>query len=386
MKRWWTAVIVAVALLAAADAAQGQTRADSAAVLLHAADQLRLRGDAAAARALLDYIERQYAGTVAAADVGRMRAALRRMPETEGPGRTELIVWGTGYGAWLGVAIPLMLGSDSPEAYGVGFLAGAPLGFLAARSHAGRTAPTEGQTRAITFGGSWGTFQGLGWAEVLDVGSRTRRVDCPPEFPQCEPWEYEETDTESMVAAAVVGGLLGVGTGVYLGRRPITAGTAAAVSLSALWGTWFGFAGAYIAGLEEDDLLATTLVAGNAALLASALAAPRWQMTESRARLISLGGLIGGLAGVGLLLIVQPEDDKVAVAIPMATSAIGLALGVTTTRDRGPAGEAGPGGGALLRGDGRQWAFDVPQPSLRLERHQAALRPALHVPLVEARF
>lgn len=386
MRRWVTTAVAVLGLLLGGSAVHGQTRADSAAVLLHAAEQLRLRGDVATARALLDYIERQYAGTVAAGDVARMRAAMRRMPEPERPGRTELIVWGTGYGAWLGVAVPLMFGSESPEVYGVGLLAGAPLGFLAARSYAARYQPTEGQVRAITFGGSWGTWQGFGWAEALDIGVRTHRVtlDCPPGGP-CESYEYEETSAETMVAAAVVGGLVGIGTGALLARKPITAGTAATVSLGALWGSWFGFAGSYVAGLEEDELLVGTLLAGNAALLGTALAAPRWQLTESRARLISLGGLIGGLTGVGLLLIAQPDDERTAMAVPLVGSAIGLTVGALTTRDRGADGESG-GGGALINREGDRWALDVPGASLGLQRTRSGVQPALHVPLLHARF
>jgi hypothetical protein len=382
MKRCLAGVVVAIGLLVSGVPVQGQTRADSAAVLLHAAQQLQLAGEQAAARALIDYIQRYYAGTVAAGEAARLSALVRRAPEMERSGRTELIVWGTGYGAWLGLAVPWMLGSDSPEAYGVGFLAGAPLGFVAARAYDGRYRPTEGQARAITFGGSWGTYQGLGWAEVFDLGSREYR-DCMPEGP-C--YFYEETETEQRVAAAVVGGLLGVGTGAVLARRPITPGTAAAVSLGALWGSWFGFAGSYIAGLEDDELLAATLLAGNAAVVAGAVAAPRWGLTESRARLISLGGLIGGLAGVGVLLIAQPDDEKVAVAIPMATSAAGLAVGAVTTRDRFRDDAGAPGGGALLNRDRGRWALDVPHASVRLNRRDSELRAAAYVQLLRARF
>jgi hypothetical protein len=383
MKRWLAVMVMTMGLSAAVTPVHGQTRADSAAVLLHAAQRLQQAGEQVAARALLDYIQRHFAGTAAAGEAARLRGLARRAPEMERSGRTELIVWGTGYGAWLGVAVPWMAGADSPEPYGVGFLAGAPLGFLAARAYDGRYRPTEGQARAITFGGSWGTYQGFGWAEVFDLGSRQHYGDCPPEGP-C--YFYEETKPEHRVAAAVAGGLLGVGTGAVLARRPITPGTAAAVSLGSLWGSWFGFAGSFIAGLDDDELLAATLLAGNAAVVTAALAAPRHGLTESRARLVSLGGLIGGLAGVGVLLIAQPDDEKVGVAIPLATSVAGLAAGALTTRNRFPDDAASPGGGALLNRGGGRWALDVPYASVRLLRSDAELRAAVHVPLLNARF
>jgi hypothetical protein len=384
MKHHVSVLVVVLCALFPSVRLEAQTRADSAAVLLHTAEQLRLRGEAGAARALLDHIARQYAGTAAAAEIERVRLAMRRMPDAEGPGRTELILWGTGYGAWLGIAVPLMLDTDSPEAYGVGFLAGAPLGFLAARSFALRNQPTIGQTRAITFGGSWGTYQGFGWAEALDIGDRRVSSFCPPEYP--EGCYYEETDTRTRVAVGVLGGVAGIGTGALLARRPITGGTAAAVGSGALWGTWFGFALSLIADMEDDALLSSTLLVGNAALLGTALAAPRWQVTEGRVRLVNVGGLIGGLAGVGVLLIAQPDDEKVGISIPMIGSAVGLTVGIATTRDRGIDDPRDSRQGALLNVDRGRWALDMPDAAVTMARTDAGLRPAAYVPLLRARF
>jgi hypothetical protein len=261
MRRLLIVTLVAVAaVVAGADALRAQTRADSAAVLLHAAEQLRLRGETAAARAVLEYLERQYAGTAAAAEVERLRLAMRRGPVTERSGRTELMVWGSSYGAWLGIAVPLMADADGPEAYGVGLLLGAPAGFLAARAYANATQLTEGQARAITFGGSWGTWQGFGWAEALDIGNRREDGCVPNEFYDCT-----EAHVPTRVAMGVLGGLTGIASGAILARKPITVGTAAAVSTSALWGTWFGWGLSFIGGLEEDALLASTLLSGKTA-------------------------------------------------------------------------------------------------------------------------
>ena len=97
-----------------------------------------------------------------------------------------------------------------------------------------------------------------------------------------------------------------------------------------------------------------------------------------------------GLAGVGVLLITQPDDEKVAISIPLATSAIGLGVGIHTTRDRDAAQMPGGGDGsqgALLNLDGRRWALDMPAPELRLQRGQRNEREAAaYVPLLRARF
>jgi hypothetical protein len=383
MKRLLVGLCLAV--LFCTGEASGQTRADSAAVVLHAAEQFRIQGDAAVAHALLLYVQRHYGGTPAAGQAGQLLLAMRRMAPPERPGRTELMVWSATYGAWLGIALPLMADADEPAAYGLGLLIGAPAGFLAGRAYAMERELTEGQARAITFGGSWGTYQGFGWAEVLGLGDR-RPEWCHPQDPWCQP----EAHMPTRVAAGVAGGLAGIATGAILARKPITAGTAAAVNSAALWGTWFGWAGGMVAGVEDRPLLTTTLLAGNAALLAAGLVAPGLELAESRVRLVSVGGLIGGLIGAGIVLIVQPDDDAVIVGIPMATSAMGLAAGVHFTRDLDGlgGGAAAPGGeeGALLRHDGGSWAVKLPQPQLRLQRAPDGLRPAAYVPLLRARF
>ena len=49
-------------------------------------------------------------------------------------------------------------------------------------------------------------------------------------------------------------------------------------------------------------------------------------MSRNRTRLVSIAGVIGGLAGAGLDLIVQPDNEKVAIGIPLAGSIAGLAM------------------------------------------------------------
>ena len=379
MKRLLFGVTFVVAILAVgAVDVRAQTRADSAAVLLNAAEQLRLRGEAAAARALLQYIQQQYAGTPAALEVDRMRALLQRAPEAEQSGRTELLVFGTTYGAWLGIAVPLMFESESSESYGLGLLLGAPIGFFAAKSYADTYHPTEGQTRALTFGGTWGTFQGFLLAELLDLGQE--------EF--CDPYGCTDTGTDdtARLTSGVVGGLAGIATGAVIAQKPITAGTAAAVTLSGAWGTWFGFGLGVFFEQNDDALIASTMAGGNAALIAAGISAPRWEMTESRARLISLGGLIGGLGGAGLLLLLTPESEK-AIAVPLATSVAGLLAAAHWTRDRDVGDSNGDANsGALLDLRAGRWTVSTPVPKLQLQRTGTGTRTGAYVPLLQARF
>jgi hypothetical protein len=385
MKCWIKALLVAAAFWCGGAELSAQTRADSAAVILHAAQQFRLQGDHAVAQALLQYLQRWYADTPAAGEVERLRLAMRRGIRPEQSGRTELMVWGATYGAWLGIALPLMADADGPEAYGFGLLLGAPAGFFAGRAYANATNLTEGQARAITFGGTWGTYQGFAWAEVLGLGDRVAEWCTPPEERYCR-----EAHMPTRVAAGVAGGLAGIGVGSVLARKPITAGTAAAVNSAALWGTWFGWAVGMVADLEERTLLTSTLIGGNGALLAAGLLAPGWDVSENRVRMVSVSGLVGGLIGAGIILIAQPDEQAVIVGIPLVTSALGLAAGVHYTRDMdgartGSGGDSGPGG-ALIRRDNGQWALSVPEPSVRWDRSSTGARPAAYVPLLRARF
>ncbi len=360
------------------------TRADTAAVLLRAAEVFQGEGRWEVAEALFQHIGERFPDTSAGA---RALEALRRPAagRVSRSSQVELQVWSTLYGAWLGIAVPGAFGADDPGPYGAGLLVGGPAGFLAGRALARSRALSEGQVRAITFGGTWGTWQGFGMAELLDWGEKEV---CDLDF--CY---VDDSNGEEVLKAMVLGGLAGIGTGVFLARKPISSGVATTANFGALWGTWFGVAGGILAGLEGDDLLAATLLAGNGGLVSSALMAPTWNLTRERARLISIAGVIGALGGVGLDLIVQPDDEKVAMALPLLGSVAGLGLGAVWTADppspsRAQA-EAGPGA-PLLSLEGNRWRLDPPGPfptvALRDGPRGPVAEPALGLTLFRARF
>jgi hypothetical protein len=191
----------------------------------------------------------------------------------------------------------------------------------------------------------------------------------------------------------IVGGLVGVASGALLSGQDITPGTGTAVNFGSLWGTWLGFAGGVLFDLENDDLLASTLVGGNVGLAATALMAPGWNVTRNRARLVSIAGVLGGLGGAGIDLIAQPDDEKVAVAIPLAGSILGLAIGMLATRDETATrvGALDAGGSSALLGlrDGRL-ALGTPLPLPVLVPTDGPSgtrwRPALGLELFRASF
>lgn len=356
------------------------TRSDSAAVLLDAAARLERDGRRDAARELYVMIVARFSGTPAADSALQTLGGPRGTGSTRG-GRVELQVWSTVYGLWLGVAVPAAFGADGSEPYGIGLLIGGPAGFLTGLVLARSRELTDGQARAITWGGTWGSWQGFGWAEVLDLGEGP---DCFGDV--C----VSDGGPEERFAGMIVGGLTGIGVGLAFSGRNITNGMATSFSLGSLWGSWFGLAGGVLAGLEDDDLVASTLLLGDAGLFTSALIASQTGMSRDRARLISIAGVIGGLAGGGVDLIAKPDDDKELVAIPFLGSLAGLVIGAVTTR--GFDGQDSSGGDlddALLRFDG-DWRVGVPVPSLASvparARGRDVRRPALGLTLFRARF
>ena len=368
------------------------TRADSAAVLLTAGQRFQDDGRWEVAEAIFHYILERYGDTPAAAPA---RMALEAAP---GEGSTlsaqvELMVWATTFGAWVGVAIPTTLGSDGAEAYGAGLLLGAPAGFLGARAYSKSRSLSPGQVRAITFGSLWGTWQGYALLELLGIGEEER---CDFDF--CY---TDDPSGETIVGSLLIGGLAGVVGGALIARKPIPSGTATAVNFGALWGTWFGLAGGVLADLDGNDLLASTVILGNAGLIGTALMAPKWEMSRNRARLVSIAGVVGGIAGAGLDLIAQPDNEKVAIGIPLAGSIIGLVAGASLTKDMDrPRGldpsslndlaETLDGGSSLLNFRGKQFSLGIPAPYPTLvpvETNRGfSFKPALGFTILDSRF
>ena len=359
-------VCLAVCLwtIAAITPLDGQvTRADSAAVLLEATRRLEIEGESAAARELLDLIVRHFPGTPAA-NAAEAMLSVSQTRETERSGRASLIAFSTLYGAWLGVAVPAAFGADEPEPFGAGLLIGAPLAFFTAKAFVDKYPMSSGQATLMGFGARWGTWQGIGWREVLGIGTRTVE-ECYDGY--CYTWE--DDSEEAPFTAAIFGGLTGLLTaGIAAQKIAPTHGAATMVELGSWWGVWYGIAGAIVANVEEDHAgLTWALMGGNVGLVASALATRSWKMGAGRARIISAAGLAGGVAGLGLDLLMDVEDEETAVLIPTITSALGLIAGSFMTQqfDSGTpsANERGAGPG-LVNVHSGQWSIGMPAPQL----------------------
>lgn len=380
-------------LLSGAAPARAQeplTRADSADVLVGAAERLDADGADELAAALARLVRSRYADTPAAARADALLGSTQ-VTRRDRSGRVELIAWGTLYGAWLGVAIPMALDVDSPEPYGLGLIAGAPLGFMGARAYTRDRSVSAGDARAITFGGTWGTWQGFGWSHVLDVGAESY-CDAPDVCYEGD-IAFEET-----VMMMVGGGVLGIAAGaIAANNTDIGAGTSTLINFGALWGSWYGVVAGVFADLdnEDDGMLTAALIGGDVGLAAMAVFAPRLDMSRNRARLINAAGVIGLAAGGGIDLLIQPQDENVAIGIPAIGSVLGLWLGAHMTRDydhgelRQGLLEAESTGHALLELRDGDWRLGLPQPTPTIVRSGARASDsglAVRVPMLDARF
>lgn len=389
MGRILKVVLIASAMAAAPSVGAQITAADSAGVLYQTALRFEAEGQRALAQSLLQHLVRQYPGTPAAADAERWLADLTRRVR-ERSGRGELMVWYTVYGAWLGVAVPAALGADAPEPYGLGLLVGAPIGFLASRAYGRSAQLSSGRARAIDFGSQWGTWQGVAWREVLDIGERTETVcfPAPPPSPggaSC--YTYETSSERAPWTAMVIGGLSGaVGAALLTRGREIPGGAATFAIHSAYWASWYGFAGSEIADAQVGDTrLAWTLVGGNLGLVVGALAGPR-AICSGRVWLITAGGIGGLAAGFGLDLLLQPDSDQLVIGIPAATSALGLILAANWTRayDARGGGNDGSGPGLALF-NVRSGRFSVGIPAIAPAAPAGRPGLAFRVPVFELR-
>jgi hypothetical protein len=380
------ALLMLLSLSGPAAAQEPVTRADSAAVLVGTAERLHAQGSTELAAALARVVERRYADTPALARASALLALLRAN-ERSSSGRIGLVAFTTIYGAWLGVAVPWMFDADRPEAYGLGLLTAAPLGFFGGRLFARERSISAGDAGLVAWSGSWGTWQGGGWMAVLG-DDEDECID--PGFCSTGP------EVSEVVGAMVIGGLAGIAaSGIVADRTDVSGGTATMIGWGSLWGTGLGLVTSVLANLDDDEILAATLIGGDVGFASAALLAPRWDMSSGRAWLVNASGIMGAAIGGGVDLLIQPGDEDVAILIPTIGAAVGLGLGAALTRDmdegrvrQGSLRDPRDASTALVRLAAGEWRFGLPQPMPVLLRTDGTpdVAPGLRVDLLDARF
>lgn len=366
-----------------------ETRADSAAVLVQAALRLADEGERDVAATLLRYIIRWYGDTPAARDAARRLAAADRAGAA-GSGRTGFVITNTLIGGWLGAAVPAAFGADDPTPYGIGLIAGPGLGLAGSLLYTNSYPITTGQTAAYRWSFVWLSWQGFLFRELTGIGDEQGACDqfgCSPDY----------TPGEARWASLVLGGAAGIGTGLVLTRLNLPPGDVAVVQDASMWGTGYGAALALLVASDADPsdegLYGAMAGVGNAFLLGGIPLARAWRPSVGRIRLITLSGVAGALVGLGIDLIAEFEDEKIAVLVPTLGSAVGLGTGIVLTRRRDvpPLPALGPADGRALFHLGREAGLGTPVPeprALPALKPDGTLgrQPALGFRLLEVRF
>ncbi len=338
-------------------------------MLLGTAEAMEQRGSEELALALLQYLASRFPDT----ESGRIAASRAEsivIAHGARGGETELKVWGATYGIWLGWATPVALDAYDESAYGAGLLLGGPTGFLLGRALANSRPVSLGQARAITWGGTWGAIQGGVVAGMAGIDS-----------------------DEGVVARMLLVSVLGVAGGLAAAQQDVSPGTATSAMLGSLWGVWFGGAISVLAELEDEAAWTMVALTGNAGLALGAAIGSRVPLSRPRARMISMGGLLGTVGGAGLALIVGAEDEKGVFGMALFGSSLGLGLATAATSDYGTdEGSLRPRAGeALLNRHGGEWfvATPLPSPAVGVAAHGPRVgerRVSWRVPLLSARF
>ena len=338
---------------------------DEAGQLYENAFRLIVEGDYGEAYDRLNEVIDKYPDTVYArfAEDRRQRLEQLNLPsirrkKIDQSGRVGTVVFSTLYSTWLGFGTARLIDeTDNAKTIAGGLMIGAPTGLLASLIATRNAKLTRGQSALINFGGSWGTWQGWGWATLID--------------------EYD--DEKSLIRGAMIGGLSSIlATSVLTRRIDPSLGDMGIINYGALWGTWLSMCAGMVTGVEDgDELLAWTLIGGNLGMTAMASLSPKIDITPARANWINLGGIIGTIAASGIVMIIAEDDisEEAAFATLMVGSIAGLITGIYNTRHIPP-----PEAGERLSRRNESALWDRPPHQLQLNSN------GIHANLFSIRF
>ena len=223
--------------------------------------------------------------------------------------RGELAFNMTAHGVILGATLREMTDGQSSRSLAASLLAGGGTG-LGLSLYFGQRGITPGQAQLLNSAAAWGLWN-----------SGLTRDDVLP-----------ESGGESAATAAMQ--LAGLGAGLLL--WPKWQPTSGDVSLTNTAGTWTTILVLLAHGaVGKTPGLNTTILAGDAGLLAGALLSRRYPMSRSRTLLIDAGGVLGGLFG-SLLAVTGDAEEEGAFTVVLLGTAAGLLLATLTTRKWDP--------------------------------------------------
>ena len=293
-----------------------------AAQLYEAAFRLIVEGDYGEAYDHLNEVIDKYPDTVYARFAENRKRRLEqlnlpsiRRKKIDQNGRIGTVVFSTLYSTWLGIGTARLADdTDGAKTVAAGMMIGAPTGLLTSLIATRNAKLTRGQSALINFSGYWGTWQGLGWAILID----------------------EDDGEKPLISGAMIGGLSGIlATSVLTRKIDLSLGDMRIINYGALWGTWLSVTAGKVAGIPDgDELLAWTLIGGNIGAATMAALSSKIDITPARAHWINLGGVIGTIVASGVVMIIAESDISEAAAFGtlMVGGIAGLIAGIHTTR------------------------------------------------------
>ena len=238
-----------------------------------------------------------------------------RRKKIDQSGRVGTVVFSTLYSTWMGFGTARLIDeTDNAKTIAGGLMIGAPAGLLTSLVVTRNAKLTRGQSSLISFGGTWGTWQGLGWTILID----------------------EDDNEKSLIGGAMIGGLSGILTTSVLTRKiDPSLGDMGIINYGALWSTWLSMCSGKMVGLDDgNELLAWTLIGGNLGVTTVAALSPNIDIAPARTHWITLGGVIGTAVASGILAIIAESNisEEGAFATLMVGGIAGLITGIYNTR------------------------------------------------------
>lgn len=222
---------------------------------------------------------------------------------------TGMIIYGSLYGAFVGAATTIGLGSTNSDQTAITGVLGTALGALSANNYA-RTAKLDlGRFEMLVLAGNFGILQGLGWSRASSATAQT---------------------------TAITGSASGVAT-LYLAnevlKRVVVSPEQAALLHSATyWGAWYGFLGAKLAGKDfeanNDRVLGAMLWGSSGGLAAGVVLSLNGKASAKRVNLVNASGVIGTALGYGLAESLKVRDVRTYYVYPAAGGLLGLGGGM----------------------------------------------------------
>ncbi len=236
------------------------------------------------------------------------RVLIKRGSLLDHSGRTNLIIFSGYYGIWLGIAAPIALNVNSSQGYAVGLLLAPAASIYIAVAFTHDSSIPQTKSKLLSMGGDFGTWQGLGWSSLGDNEGR------------------------EIIGIGILSGLTGIVAGnIIANNSQFTYSQVSIMDSGYKWCAWFGLI--YSSLTDDSEEIKDMLIASNIGLIGAGFAAKGANVSSNRIRLVNLAGIVGTLAGVGLDLMIQVDNEGTAMAVAGFGSLAGLIFGAKITED-----------------------------------------------------